>query len=180
MSQRLVAVRYAKALLEIGRDQDSLVGIQKDLDAIDALVRGNADLERLCLYPLIAPSKKAAAFDAVLLEAGVGQLLRRFFRVVAESARLYLIHEITEAFRSLVDHHMGIVEAQVASAQVLTPAQTESLRLSLSKRTGKTIRLACRQDAALLGGLKVQVGSTIYDASLQGQLQQLKARLLSA
>ena len=48
------------------------------------------------------------------------------------------------------------------------------------KRTGKTIRLAWHQDTSLLGGVKVQVGSTVLDASLQGQLRQLKAQLLSA
>ena len=48
------------------------------------------------------------------------------------------------------------------------------------KRTGKTIRLTWHQDATLLGGVKVQVGSTVLDASLQGQLRQLKTQLLSA
>lgn len=180
MSQRLVATRYAQALLDIGVAQGSLPGIQKDLNALDALVRANPDLERLCQYPLIAPAKRAAAFDAVLGGAGCGQLLRRFFQVVCESARLDHLHAIVEAFNGLVDRKMGVVEAQVSSAQALTGPQLESLRTSLSARTGKTIRLSSRLDAKLLGGLKVQVGSTVYDASLQGQLQQLKARLVSA
>lgn len=180
MSQRLVATRYAQALLDIGAQQDSIAGIQKDLNALDALVRANADLERLCQYPLIAPSKRAEAFDAVLAGAGCGQLLRRFFRVVCEAARLDHIHAIVTAFNALVDRRMGMVEAEIASAQPLTDHQLEALRSSLSTRTGRTVRIASRIDARLLGGLKVQVGSTVYDASLQGQLQQLKARLLSA
>ena len=79
-----------------------------------------------------------------------------------------------------MDERAGIVEAKVASAQPLTDAQAKALIASLGSRTGKTIRLSWHQDATLLGGVKVQVGSTVLDASLQGQLHQLKTQLLSA
>jgi len=79
-----------------------------------------------------------------------------------------------------VDERAGIVEAKVASAQPLSEVQSKALVASLGARTGKTIRLTWSQDPALLGGLRVQVGSTVLDASLQGQLRQLKAQLLSA
>ena len=180
MSNRLVARRYAKALVEIGQKQGTLQSIQKELAAIDALIRGNADLERLVAAPLVGPTKKAATFDEILSKAGVTGGVRRFFQVVAQAARLALIHEIIAAFDELVDERMGVVNAAVASAQPLSPTQSKALESSLSARTGKTIRLRWSQDAALLGGLKVQVGSTVYDASLLGQLRQLKTRLLSA
>jgi F-type H+-transporting ATPase subunit delta len=79
-----------------------------------------------------------------------------------------------------VDETLGVVEAQVSTAQPLTSAQSQHLATSLGSRTGKTVRIQWKQDAALLGGLRVQVGSTVYDASLQGQLRLLKAQLLSA
>jgi F-type H+-transporting ATPase subunit delta len=179
-SNRLVARRYAKAMVEIGQKQGTLQSIQKELAAINTLVRGNADLERLTTAPLIGPTKKAAAFDEILSKAGVTGGVRKFFLVVAQAARLNLIHEIVTAFDELVDEQMGVVNAAVASAQPLSPTQSKALEASLSLRTGKTIRLQWSQDATLLGGLRVQVGSTVYDASLQGQLRQLKTRLLSA
>ena len=79
MSNRLVARRYAKALAGIAEDQGTLVQVQQELTAVAALVRGNADLERLAFYPLLAPSQKAAALDAVLAAEGVSDTLRRFF-----------------------------------------------------------------------------------------------------
>jgi F-type H+-transporting ATPase subunit delta len=75
---------------------------------------------------------------------------------------------------------MGVVQASVSSAQILTEAQSRNLTASLASRTGKTIRVKWQQDPALLGGLRVQLGSTVYDASLQGRLRLLKAQLLSA
>lgn len=180
MSARSVARRYAKALAEIGEAHGTLHELLRELDAVDALVRSNADLQRLVAYPLIAPSKRAAAFDAILEKTGASATLRQFFKVVTQAARLSLLHEIVAAFHDLVDEKMGIVEARITSAQALSGAQSERLSSSLASRTGKTIRIRWHQDHSLIGGLRVQLGSTVYDASLQGRLRLLKAQLLSA
>jgi F-type H+-transporting ATPase subunit delta len=176
----LIAQRYAKALLQIGEKHNSVNDLQQELDSVVGLVRSNPDLERLCLYPLIPPSRKAAVFDEVLRSAGAGETIRRFFLVVAKAARLYLVYELAVAFNDLVDRLKGILSAEVTSAQQLTEVQLQNLKESFSRRTGKEMRFAVRQDPGLLGGLKIKVGSTIYDASLKGRLRMLRARLLSA
>ena len=180
MSARSIARRYSKALAEIGESHDTLQDLLRELDSLDALVRSNPDLQRLVSYPLIAPSKRAAAFDGILEKVGASVMLRKFFTVVAQAARLSLLHDIVETFHEFMDEKMGVVEAQITSAQTLTNPQSQRLTASLASRTGKTIRIKLHQDSALLGGLKVQLGSTVYDASLQGRLRLLKAQLLSA
>ncbi len=180
MSSRLTARRYAKALLQIGERQGNVAQIQQELERVAGTVAAHADLSRLVASPLVLPRKKAEVFETILAGAQVSETLRHFFRVVAEAGRLNLLPELRRTFADLVDERAGIVQAQVSTAQPLSEAQTKALLASLATRTGKTIRLSWKQDAALLGGLKVQVGSTVLDASLQGQLRQLKSRLLSA
>lgn len=180
MSARAIARRYAKALAEIGESHGTLQELLRELDAVDALVGSNPDLQRLVVFPLIAPSKRAAAFDAILEKAGASAMLRKFFRVVAQAARLSLLHDIVVTFHDLVDEKRGVVEARITSAQPLTSLQSQRLTSSLASRTGKTIRIKWQQDPALLGGLKVQLGSMVYDASLLGRLRLLKVQLLSA
>jgi F-type H+-transporting ATPase subunit delta len=180
VSSRLTARRYAKALLQIGDQQGNVPQLQQELDTIAAAVAANVDLMRLVASPLVLPRKKAEVFETILAAAKVSETLRHFFRVVAEAGRLNLLPDLRRTFADLVDERAGIVEAKVVSAQPLTEIQSKALVVSLAARTGKTIRLSWSQDAALLGGLKVQVGSTVLDASLQGQLRQLKTQLLSA
>lgn len=177
-SAKLIAQRYAKALLDIGLKQKNLAATQQELAAVNTLVREHPELERLVSAPLIAPNKKLAAFDAVLEKAGCTTLLRHFFQVVSQSARLDLIHDIADAFQELVDRHTGILNAAVTSAHALSPLQAQALEGALSQHTGKRIRLTIKEDSSLLGGLKVQVDSTVFDASLHGQLRLLKAELL--
>jgi F-type H+-transporting ATPase subunit delta len=180
MSSRLTARRYAKALLQIGDQQGNVPQLQQELDTVAAAVTANADLARLVASPLVLPRKKAEVFEAILASAKLSETLRHFFHVVAEAGRLNLLPDLQRTFADLVDERAGIVEARVVSAQPLSEAQSQALVASLGRRTGKTIRLSWSQDPTLLGGLKVQVGSTVLDASLQGQLRQLKTQLLSA
>ncbi|MDR0499551.1 MAG: ATP synthase F1 subunit delta [Holophagales bacterium] len=180
MSHLLIAHRYAKALLQIAVKQNEVTGLHKELNTIVGMVASQHDLERLCLHPLIPPSRKAAAFDEILKKANASKTIRHFFVVVAKAARLNLIYEVAVAFHNLVDKYKGIISAKVTCAQPLTEAQLQALNTSFSNRTGKKIRFATQHDPSLLGGLKIQVGSTIYDASLQGRLRMLKEKLLSA
>lgn len=180
MSNRLIAQRYAKALAELATKDGNLLKYRDELEEISSTVRQNPDLTRLCFYPLLAPSRKAAALDAILEQGKMSTVVRRFFKVVAQSARLNLIHDITACYGELVDEQTGVQVARVHSAQALSDTQTRTLTDALARRTGKTIRLRWSPDPAILGGLKVQVGSTVFDASLQGQLRLLKAKLLTA
>jgi F-type H+-transporting ATPase subunit delta len=180
VSSRLTARRYAKALLQIGDQQGNVPQLQQELESVAEAVAANADLTRLVASPLVLPTKKAEVFETILSAAKVSQTLRHFFRVVAEAGRLNLLPDLRRTFADLVDERAGIVEAKVSSAQPLTEDQAKALIASLAARTGKTIRLTWHQDATLLGGVKAQVGSTVLDASLQGQLRQLKTQLLSA
>jgi F-type H+-transporting ATPase subunit delta len=179
VSNRLVARRYAKALADIAEKDGTLVEVQRELAAVSDLVRTNPDLERLAFYPLIPPAQKAKAFDEVLATMGMGNTVRRFFQVVTSAARLNLIHDLSSSFGEFVDERTGVLEARVQSAQALTGPQTQALEAALARRTGKTIRLQWHQEPSILGGVKVQVGSTVYDASIQGRLRLLKAKLLS-
>lgn len=180
MSRILVARRYAKVLLDLSGKAGTIKETGQELDRIAALVAGNADLSRLARSPMQTPKRKAVAFDAVLAAANGSDLLRRFFRVVAEAGRLDCTAAIRQAFHDLADERAGIVEAKVASAQPLSDTQAQALSQALAARTGKTVRLAFRQDPALIGGLRVQVGSTVLDASLRGKLAQIKQQLLTA
>jgi F-type H+-transporting ATPase subunit delta len=180
VSSRAVARRYAKALADLGQQHGTLQNLHKELLAIDALVSASADLQRLVSYPLIAPADRTKAFNAILRQAGASDTIQKFFQVVTQASRLSCLHDIVACYGELVDKSLGVVEAKVVSAQSLSPSQSQHLVTSLGGRTGKTIRVQWRQDPTLLGGIQVQIGSTVYDASLLGRLRLLRTQLLSA
>ncbi len=179
MSLGLVANRYAKALLQIALKEESVTEISKALHRFTEMKNSQPDLSHLIEVSIIHPKKKADIVDLILANSEFGTTFRNFIRVVTESGRLRLLSQIQTRFNHLVDEREGRLEAQVSSAHPLSESQKESLIVLLSKRTGKKVRLAWALDPLLIGGLKIQVNSTIIDASIVGLLHQMKSKLLT-
>jgi len=78
-----------------------------------------------------------------------------------------------------MNDRLGFAEADVTSARVLGDSEKQILEGEIAKLTGKRVRARYRQDASLLGGAVVQVGSTIYDGSVSGQLERIREQLVS-
>jgi len=108
---------------------------------------------------------------------GVHPLAQNFLAVVLEHDRFVLLGEIVEAFELLLNERMGIVVAEVSSARELGDAEKQALETALRQRTGKQVQMSYSLDPALIGGVTAQVGSTIYDGSVRGQLERLRAEL---
>jgi F-type H+-transporting ATPase subunit delta len=106
------------------------------------------------------------------------KLLRNFLAVLIDHRRIGHLGELVAEFKEELDRRMGIAEARVRSARVLTPAEKKSLEQQLAEITGKTVRASYSEDAALLGGVTVRVGSTIYDGSVQGRLERMRQELV--
>ena len=87
---------------------------------------------------------------------------------------------IATEFQRLLNDRRGIVEALVTSAAALTPEETTALRTKIEQMTHRTVTLRVQVDVALIGGLTVRVGDTLYDASVRGRLERLRAQLIAA
>jgi F-type H+-transporting ATPase subunit delta len=101
-------------------------------------------------------------------------------RLLIESRRVGQISDVVEEFEALSDVAAGRVRAMVTTAVVLDPEERGHLADQLSQRLGKEIRLRATVDKRILGGLKLQYGDHLIDASLATRLQQLRRRLADA
>ena len=178
MSNRLIAQRYAKALAGTVDNIDSLVKIQGELAAVVSAVDASSDLRRLISYPLFTPTQKAKVLNDILVTSGASATVCNFFSVVARATRLNLIHELSSVFDEIVNERMGVVEASVQTAEPMSESQFMVLTRVLSNLTGKKVRINWYQDCSIIGGVKIQIGSKIYDASVKGQLSLIKAKLV--
>ena len=85
----------------------------------------------------------------------------------------------SEAYEALLDERLGYVRADVSSAHPLSNLQRANLEVELSRLAGKKAKLKFSTDPALLAGVVARVGSTVYDGSVRGQLERLRAKLAS-
>jgi len=108
---------------------------------------------------------------------GQGVEAGNFLRVLVDNRRLALLPEIAELFAQLRSEAEARVEAKVTSAYALEPKQVESIVSALKRRFGRDVDVSAEVDPALIGGVVIQAGDLVIDASVRGRLDKLAASL---
>ena len=150
----------------------------EELHGIEALLKESDQLRRVLENPSIPGNSKRAVLDAITRRLGTTRQVRNFVAVIIDNRRLPLFSEILKQVEEELDDRQGFAEAQVSSARQLSDPEKQMLEVEIAKMTGKRVRARYAQDASLLGGAVVQVGSTIYDGSVKGQLEKIWEQLV--
>jgi F-type H+-transporting ATPase subunit delta len=166
--------RYADALLELAVESDAVESVEADAKRLRQLVADSADLRRFIESPVISRADHVKGLGAVLDQAGIGELTRKFVLLVASNRRLFALSGIIEVLLKKLADRRGEVTAAVTSARALSAAQKTSLAKALKKATGHEVNLEVAVDPKVLGGLVVRIGSRMVDSSLRSQLQRLQ------
>ncbi|HTK36265.1 MAG TPA: F0F1 ATP synthase subunit delta [Caulobacteraceae bacterium] len=172
--------RYAQALFELADQGGVLAAVEADLKALKALREESADLRTLLVSPIFSAEDKGKGLLAVAKAAGLSPLTLKFLGLLSANARASALPAVIAAFERLAAARRGAVAAEVVTALPLSAAQLKGVAAALRQALGKDPELTARVDPAILGGLKVRVGSRLFDASLKSRLDSLKFALKRA
>jgi F-type H+-transporting ATPase subunit delta len=148
------------------------------LHSIETLLKESGQLHRVLENPSIPGDRKRAVLDAVTARLGATRQVRNLIAVLIDHRRLPLFSEILKQLEEELNDRQGFAEAQVSTARQLSDPEKQMLEAEITKMTGKKVRAKYEQDASLLGGAVVQVGSTIYDGSVKGQIEKIREQLV--
>ncbi len=172
--------RYARALFDLAVEAGQIGAVETDLRAIKAMHAESQDLRRLIASPAFSAEQKGLALQALAEKAEFQTLTKKFLGLLTRNGRAGAILAVADAYLKLAAAHRGAVSAEITSAVPLSQAQTSGIAAALRQALGKDPELNTRVDPSILGGLRVRVGSRLYDASLKSRLDQLKFALKRA
>jgi F-type H+-transporting ATPase subunit delta len=174
-------LRYARAFEQVvtGMQLDPVAALRQLQDFAGTL-EGSPQLREVLMDPSISKEQKLKVLDAIAGRIGMLPQVRNFIAVITDHNRLQELHGIVTEYAALADRYAGTTDAEITSARPLNEADRAELEARVGKLAGSRIRATYREDSALLGGAIVKIGSTVYDGSIRGQLQQLKQRLVNA
>ncbi len=172
--------RYAKALFDLANETGALRAVEADLKSLAVALNDSADLRRLLASPVFGAADKAKGLAAIAAKAKFNPTTGKFLGLLAANGRAGDLSAAISAFRVLAAKARGAVSAEVTSAAPLTAAQATGIAASLRTALGKDPEITTRVDPSLLGGIKVRVGSRLFDASLKNKLDSLKFALKRA
>ena len=171
-----VARRYAKALFDIAAEKDQTTAYQSELKAVVDALEADRDFNTLLLGRVITIAEKKELVKQVFGAALSGDVLN-FLCLILDKGREIMLPEMLAAYTELLDAEAGITPVNVTAAFELSAEQLEELARAFEKKLNSPVRLIPTVDKSLIGGVRAQVGDTVYDGSLLGRLQGLSRRL---
>ncbi len=174
-----IANRYARALADVVAKTGNYEAILAEVEDFAAVWAASAELREVLETPAVSLPRKVAVVEAVAARLGLSPIALNFVRVVLEHYRLALLAEMCRAFRKIVDERRGIVRVKIYSASELSDSDKRRLRARLAEVAQRTVELDFYLDGQLLGGVRAQIGSTVYDGTLRGSLDRIRRQLVS-
>lgn len=175
MERATLARPYAEAIAKLAGEENSW-GQWSERLALLAMVASDAQFRDLAVNPAASSSRVAEVILAVCgdkLGAEGGNLAR----LLTENKRLALLPEIVSLFEALKSEREGELAAHVTSAFALSDAQLAGLVAKLEEKLGRKVTATQSVDSELIGGVVIQVGDEVMDASVRGGLEALAVTL---
>ncbi len=171
---------YAQALLSLGEASQSADQFGENATYILELLASSDDLSQFLASPITNPDAKKGVLRQLLAENVSPQMLN-FALLLVDRARIQFLAGICRQYKSLLRERNQSVLAEVISVVPLSEAQQADVRQKVLAMTGaRQVELSTSLDPALIGGVIIQVGSQIIDASLRGQLKRIGMALSAA
>jgi len=173
-----VATRYARAVFELAAETGAKDALVEEIERAAAAYEASPELEKVLSNPLVALAAKRAIVVEIAQHLGVSTTAKNALQLLADRRRLSALPAIARRLREMNDLARGLVHAEVASATALSETFYTRLQTQLEKSTGKRIALDRRTDPALIAGVVVRIGDTLFDGSLRARLDSLKNALI--
>ena len=171
------ARRYARAVFDLALEEGKVAEWGNRLEKVRDLL-SDAEVAAVLTNPTVAAERR------MQLVSGTPHVLdpqaTNLAMLLIESDRVRDVVGIEEEFQRLADEAAGRVRATVTTAIDLSATDRDRVVAGLSKRLGKDVRLTVLVDPGILGGLKLQYGDRLVDASVATRLQQLRRRLAAS
>ncbi len=177
MSLQTVARRYSTALADVAIERGEEREVQNELDQWALLIESHAQLKEVFANPTVAYDQKRKVLEELISRSRVRETTGSFLRVLLKNQRLSQLRDIAARYSYVLDERAGMVAASVTTARAIPEDLKNSLHEALTTATGRKVRLSFDTDERIIGGVVARIGSTIFDGSVQNQLERLSEEL---
>ncbi len=173
-----IAEVYARALFDVAREHDVLDRVHEELGQFVDALNDSADLRVFFFSPYFSSQEKKDGIRKLI--DGADESFLRFLELLAERHRMPVVFRIRRRFDELWREENRLLPVTVTSAVDLEPELVDGLGKRIEEQTGRHVELSSHVDPDVLGGLVLQVGNMVLDASVRNRLEQLRKTVARA
>jgi len=174
------ADRYSLALFELAEENNLLSQIEDQSLSMLNLINQSNDFYNLIKDPTINQEDLSKVINIIVEKNKFDTLFKNFLNFLIQKRRFFFIESILESFIETCSIKRGELKAELKSAKNLSSDEITKITELLTKNFSSKIKLNYKHDESLIGGLVVQVGSTMVDTSIKNKLQQIENRMIEA
>ena len=174
------ANRYSLALYELANESNTIVQCEENSLAFLNLINNNKDFYKFIKDPTIKKDILMNVINKISENSKLDVLFKNFLGFLITKRRFFFVENILNKFNEICSEKRGELKAEIKSAKELSQIEIDNITEELSKNFKSKIKLNYIQDESLIGGLVVQVGSTMIDTSIKSKLQQIENRMIEA
>ena len=173
-----IAEVYSRSLFEVAMEQGDLDRMHEELAAFADAMNDSNDLRVFFFSPYFTSQEKKEGISKLL--EGADENFVRFLELLAERHRMPAIFRIRRAFDDLWREENKLLPVTVTSAIELDSGLVDGIGKRIEEQTGQRVELSSEVDPDVLGGLVLQVGNMVLDASVRNRLDQLRKSVAAA
>ena len=174
------AERYSLALFELSEENNLLSQIEDQSSSIINLIDQSEDFSNLIKDPTTSQEDLLKVINTIPENNKFESLFKNFLSFLIQKRRFFFIERILKSFIEICSRKRGELKAELKSAKQLSNEEIVKITEELTKNFSSKIKLNYKHDESLIGGLVVQVGSTMVDTSIKNKLQQIENRMIEA
>jgi len=169
---------YAEALFDVAKKKGKLDAIRGELAQFADALDGDHELQVFFFSPYFSTAEKVAGLKRAV--SGADQELLNFLELLIEKGRMQEVFRIRRQLDELWKQENRRIDVTVTSAVELDPAVVEKVGEEIERQTGQKVELASRVDDEIIGGIVLQVGNMVLDASIRSRLEKLRKSVAQA
>lgn len=179
MQNPRLASRYAKSLLDLAIERNSLETTLKDMRTLHDICASSRDFELMLRSPVIKSDKKLAIINAVLKGQSISELTNAFIGLLISKGRELNLPEIVSAFITQYNELKDIMTVKLVTAVPVNDNLKKNIEQKLvGFMEGGTIQMETSVDESLIGGFVLEIEDRLYDASVKKKLSDIRSTLI--
>jgi F-type H+-transporting ATPase subunit delta len=173
-----IAAVYARSLFEVASEHDKLDVVREQLGAFADAMNETRELQVFFFSPYFSTQEKEDGLERAVSDAD--PVILNFLKLLIEKHRMPVIFRARAEYDRLWEEENKLLPVEITSAVELDEDIVSQLGDRISEQTGRKVELSSRVEPDILGGIVVQVGNAVLDASVRNRLDQLRRQVVKA
>ena len=173
-----IATVYARSLFEVAKEQGKLDSIHEELGEFADALNSSRELQVFLFSPYFSTKEKSEGLAKAI--SGADETTVNFLELLIEKHRMPVIFRARAEYDRLWEEENKLLPVEITSAVELDESIATQLGDRIEEQTGRKVELSSRVEPDILGGIVVQVGNSVLDASIRNRLEQLRKTVVKA